>query len=71
MAAIGETFGNEEPLIGASLVIGRFSLLVELGSDDRGRLNEAIEQLRGVPGVGDMRVATADTGAEEARTSSA
>jgi hypothetical protein len=53
------------------LVIGRFSLLVELGSDDRGRLNEAIEQLRGVPGVGDMRVATADTGAEEARTSSA
>jgi len=71
MAAIGETFGNEEPLIGASLVIGRFSLLVELGSDDRGRLNEAIEQLRGVPGVGDMRVATADTGAEEARTSGA
>ena len=71
MAAIGETFGNEEPLIGASLVIGRFSLLVELGSDDMDELNAAIERLRGVPGVGDIRVGTADTGAEEARKSGA
>ena len=71
MAAIGEAFGNEEPLIGASLVIGRFSLLVELGSDDMDELNEAIERLRGVPGVGDIRVGTADTGAEEARKSGA
>ncbi len=71
MAAIGEAFGNDEPLIGASLVIGRFSLLVELGSDEMDELNEAIERLRGVPGVGDIRVGTADTGEEEARKSGA
>lgn len=71
MAAIGEAFGNEEPLIGASLVIGRFSLLVELGSDNKDGLDAAIEQLRGVPGVGDIRVGTADTGETEARTSGA
>ena len=71
MEAIGQTFGNRDPLIGASLVIGRFSLLVELGSDDMDQLNAAIEQLRSVPGVGDMRVGTADTGAEEARKSGA
>ncbi len=34
-------------------------------------LNEAIERLRGVPGVGDIRVGTADTGEEEARKSGA
>jgi hypothetical protein len=71
MAAIGEAFGNGEPFIGASLVIGRFSLLVELGADDMDELDTAIEQLRGVRGVGDIRVGTADTGAEEARTSGA
>jgi hypothetical protein len=71
MDAIGVAFGNLPPLIGASLVIGRFSLLVELGSDDMDGLNAAIVQLRGVPGVGDIRVGTADTGAEEARKSGA
>ena len=71
MEAIGQAFGNEEPFVGASLVIGRFPMLVELGSDDMDELTDAIERLRGVPGIDDIRVGTADTGAEEARKSGA
>jgi len=49
--------------VGASQVIGRFPLLVELGSDEEEELGEAIERLRGLSGVGDgMWVGTTDTG---------
>jgi hypothetical protein len=68
LQAIGDSFGSELPFVGASMVIGRFPLLVELGSDDMDELTEAIERLRGVPGVDeDMHVGTADTGSEGAK----
>jgi hypothetical protein len=42
--------------------------LVEFGADDLDELAEAIERLRGVPGVDeDMHVGTADTGYEGAK----
>lgn len=61
MVAIAEEFGDEKPFIGASRVIARFPLLVELGSDDESGLAEAIERLRNVPGVHAMKVGTTDT----------
>jgi hypothetical protein len=66
--AIAEEFGGDEPLVGASRVIGGFPLLVELGSDDEGILTEAIERLRNVAGVGEVAVGTTDTGPAEDRT---
>jgi hypothetical protein len=63
LAAIAKAFDESDPFVGASQVIGRFPLLVELGSDDEEELGEAIERLRGVSGVEDgMWVGTADTG---------
>jgi hypothetical protein len=71
LEAIVEDFGDSPLFVGASRVIGSFPLLVELGSDDEKALSEAIERLRGVSGVDDMRVGTTDTGQEEEQQSSA
>jgi hypothetical protein len=70
---IAEAFDRDEPLVGASRVIGRFPLLVELGSEDQSELEGAIERLRNVDGVnGDaMQVGTVDTEAEGAKSSGA
>ena len=68
LQAIGESFDSSLPFMGASMVIGRFPLLVEFGADDMDDLAEAIERLRGVPGVDeDMHVGTADTESEGAK----
>lgn len=66
LAAIAEEFGDDEPFVGGSRVIARFPLLVELGSDDRTGLEEAIERLGSVSGVHAMKVGTTDTQEEEA-----
>ncbi|MGZ4133139.1 MAG: hypothetical protein ACXVWF_08840 [Actinomycetota bacterium] len=59
---IAEEFDFSEPLVGASLVIGTFPLLVELGAEDGEGLTAAIRRLRGVPGVASStQVATTDT----------
>lgn len=71
LEAIAEEFGDSPLFVGASRVIGSFPLLVELGSDDEEELGVAIERLRGVSGVDDVRVGTTDTGREEEQGSSA
>jgi hypothetical protein len=62
---IANAFGDKRPLMGASRVIGGFQLLVELGSNDPDALEQAIERLRKVPGVGVAQVGMTDTGQEE------
>lgn len=73
LEAIARAFDRDEPLVGASRVIGRFPLLVELGSEDPGELEGAIERLRNVDGVnGDaVRVGTVDTGDDGSKSSGA
>ena len=62
MKAIAQHFDEDEPFVGASQVIGRFKLVVELGSDDAGSLEAAIEQLGGIDGVGAREIGVADLG---------
>ncbi|MGZ5214087.1 MAG: hypothetical protein ACXWEG_08520 [Actinomycetota bacterium] len=71
--AIAEAFDAREPFIGASRVVGTFPLLVELGSDDRDVLLEAIDRLRRVEGVNAERtkVGTTDTGRRAEQASGA
>ncbi len=59
--AIADEFGNEDPFVGGSRVIGRFPVLVELGADDSANLENAIERLRNVDGVLAVKVGTTDT----------
>ncbi|MGH2540249.1 MAG: hypothetical protein ACRDGK_06990, partial [Actinomycetota bacterium] len=61
LEAIAAEFGNLDPFVGGSRVIGRFPLLVELGADDMPGLEDAIERLRNVPGVHTIKVGTTDT----------
>jgi hypothetical protein len=51
MGAIAERFGNDLPFVGASTVLGRFHLLVELGGDERQALDGQAAALGEVPGV--------------------
>lgn len=63
LQAIADAFGDEEPFVGGSRVIGRFQLLIELGTDDGfDSLGDAVEVLEGVEGVHRVRSAVADTG---------
>jgi hypothetical protein len=49
---IADAFGEAPPFVGASTVVGRFKLVVELGDDDRQALEEThLESLRAVDGV--------------------
>jgi hypothetical protein len=74
MGNIAAYFGDEldeygqslSPFIGASTVIGGFHLLVELGDDDRRALDQHVESLRGIDGVGRVEVAVTDTGPTQA-----
>ena len=59
---IADEFGDDEPFVGGSNVIGRFQLLIELGTDDEESLPVAIDKLRSVDGVHRMKVGIADTG---------
>jgi hypothetical protein len=71
--AIAKKFNRDEPLVGASRVIGNFPVLVELGSDDRDALLSAIQVLLGVPGVyvEGTKIAIADTRPDGDRSSGA
>ena len=74
MGNIADSFGDRldaygqslSAFIGSSTVIGSFHLLVELGDDDRQALDQHVESLRGVAGVGRIEVAVTDTGPGQA-----
>lgn len=63
MQAIAQHFDEAPPFVGASVVIGRFKLVVELGADDRDTLDKALEELDGIEGVARGERGIADTGA--------
>ena len=63
MQAIAQHFDEGPPFVGASVVIGRFKLVVELGADERDTLDKALEELDGIEGVARGERGVADTGA--------
>lgn len=63
MQAIAQHFDEAPPFIGASVVIGRFKLVVELGADDQETLDKALRELDGVEGVAPGERGIADIGA--------
>ncbi len=62
LRAIAERWGEQDPFIGGSQLLRRSRLLIELGDEDRGALDEHIEVLRGIAGVADVKYGVADTG---------
>jgi len=74
MQNIAASFGDDvdeygesrSPFIGASTVIARFHLLVQLGDDDREALDRHIGSLRGIDGVDRIEVAVSEEGPTQA-----
>jgi hypothetical protein len=65
IAEVGDRYGGELPFVGGSQLLRRNQALIELGSDDRAELDEAVADLRS-QGYGPMRVGVADTGSKSA-----
>ena len=62
---ISEEFNDRRPFMGGARVIGRFQLLVELGSNFEDKLDLAIERVGAVDGVDTMEWAKTDTGDDD------
>lgn len=66
LRAIAARWNEDDPFIGGSQLLRRSRLLVELGDEDRGALDRHIAILRDFPGVVELKVGVADTGASSA-----
>jgi hypothetical protein len=60
---VGDRYDGKPPFGGGSQLLRRNQALIELGSDDRGELDEAVAELRSKE-YGPMRIGIADTGAK-------